>query len=307
MPTTHNHFAFCKRAAALVLLSLLSGWARAGELHVPAVVGAGQAFLISVGGSGQGTFYLVGPDDVVKRTVSLRNDVQIQASDVRSAGRYRAILCDSSSSCTSATFDVKAAPPAHLSFFLHPSRVPVSYPDSIDATAFVFDRYFNLVLSPSTVDFRITPAGGDGFSRSSTTRYGAAWMRLGSTAHEGPVQVTAVSGNGNSSVNGNVNLEEARVIQQVAAEACHLSMKAVTSGNIVTLETDPVRDCGGNALPDGTVVSFTKIDKEGKSTVDTPIRKGVARTQFSVNGPAQISVACGVMLGNEIVVNGKNI
>jgi hypothetical protein len=84
-------------------------------------------------------------------------------------------------------------------------------------------------------------------------------------------------------------------------------MKAVTSGNIVTLETDPVRDCGGNALPDGTVVSFTKIDKEGKSTVDTPIRKGVARTQFSVNGPAQISVACGVMLGNEIVVNGKNI
>ncbi len=54
----------------------------------------------------------------------------------------------------------------------------------------------------------------------------------------------------------------------------------MTSGNTVTLETDPVRDCSGNALPDGTVVSFTKIDKAGKSTVDTPIKKGVARMQF---------------------------
>jgi hypothetical protein len=303
MPTTHNNFALSKRLIGVILLGLLSGWARAAELHVPAVVEAGQAVSISVGGSGQATFYLLGPDDVVKRTVSLGSDVQIQASDVRSAGRYRAILCDSSSSCTAATFEVKAAQPAQLSFFLHPSRVPVSFPDSIDATAFVFDRYFNLVLSPTTVDFRIAPAGGDGFSRSSSTRYGAASLHMGSTAHEGPVQVTAGLANGN----GNVNVEEERVIQQIAAEACHLSVKAVTSGNIVTLETDPVRDCSGNALPEGTVVSFTKIDKEGKSTVDTPIRKGVARTQFSVNGPAQISVACGVMLGNEIVVNGKNI
>jgi hypothetical protein len=306
MPTAHNNFAFGKRAAVLAMLSLLSGWAGAAELHVPAVVEAGQAFAISVGGSGQGTFYLLGPDDVVKRSVSLGSAVGIQASDVRSAGRYRAILCDSSS-CGSATFEVKAAQPAHLSFFLHPSRVPVSFPDSIDATAFVFDRYFNLVLSPTMVDFRIAPAGGDGFTRSSSTRYGAAWMRMGSTAHEGPVRVTAVLGGGNCNVNGNVNFEEARVIQQVAAEACHLSIKALTRGNVVTLETDPVRDCSGNALPDGTVVSFTKIDKEGKSTVDTPIRKGVARTQFSVNGAARISVACGVMLGNEIAINGKNI
>ncbi len=118
---------------------------------------------------------------------------------------------------------------------------------------------------------------------------------MGSTPHEGPVQVTAVLG----------NVEEARVIQQVAAEACGLRMKAVASGNTVTLETDPVRDCSGNALPDGTVVSFTKVDKAGKSTVDTPIKKGVARTQFSIRGPAQISVACGVVLGNEVVLNGK--
>jgi hypothetical protein len=79
----------------------------------------------------------------------------------------------------------------------------------------------------------------------------------------------------------------------------------VARGNTVTLETDPVRDCSGNALPDGTVVSFTKVDRAGKSTVDTPLKKGVARTQFSIHGQAQISVACGVTLGNEIGLNGK--
>jgi hypothetical protein len=82
-------------------------------------------------------------------------------------------------------------------------------------------------------------------------------------------------------------------------------MKAVASGNMVTLETDPVRDCSGNALPDGTVVSFTKVDRAGKSTVDTPIKKGVARMQFSVHGRTQINVACGVVLGNEVAFNGK--
>jgi hypothetical protein len=293
--TARGNFAFCKGLIGLALLCVLPGWATAAELHVPASVEAGQTFSIPVGGSGQATFYLVGPDHVVKRTVSLGSDVQIQASDVRSAGRYQVILCDSASSCTSATFEVRAAQPAHLSFFLHPSRVPVSTPASIDATAFVFDQYFNLVLTPSAVDFRITPASGAGFSRRVSTRQGVAWMRMDSTPHEGRVQMTAALG----------SVEEARVIQQVAAEACGLRMKAVASGNVVALETDPVRDCSGNALPDGTVVSFTKVDKGGKSTVDTPIKKGIARVQFSIHGRAQISVACGVVMGNEVALNGK--
>ena len=300
MKRTPGKFAFCKLLTALGLLCVLAGWAEAAELHVPAIVEAGQTFSIPLGGpgqagSGQATFYLLGPDHVVKRAVSLGSDLQIQSSDVLAAGRYQIILCDPS--CTSATFEVKAAQPAHLSFFLHPSRVPVSTPDSIDATAFVFDQYFNLVLTPAAVDFRVTPASGAAFSRRGTTRNGVAWMRMDSTPHEGPVQVTAVLG----------NAQEARVIQQVAAEACGLRMKAVTSGNKVTLETDPVRDCSGNALPDGTVVSFTKVDQAGKSTADTPIKKGVARMQFSVHGRARISVACGVVLGNEVAValNGK--
>ena len=279
----------------LVGFALLWGWAgsaAAAEMRQPATVEAGHAFSIPTEGAGQSTFYLIGPDHVVKRSVSLGSDLQIQSSDVRAVGLYQVILCDLS--CTSASFQVTAAEPAHLSFFLHPSRVPVSTPNSIDSTAFVFDQYFNLVLKPALLNFQITPASGNGFSRPTSTRNGVAWMRLDSTMHEGAVQVTAVLG----------NVKEPRVIQQVAAEGCGLRMKAATSGNTVILETDPVRDCSGNALPDGTLVSFTKIDNAGKSTVDTPIKKGVARTQFSLHGPAEITVACGVVLGNEVVFKG---
>jgi|SRR5580658_3411181 hypothetical protein len=286
--------AFVPGLVGLALLCLMPIWAQAAELRVPAVVEAGQRFSIPVGGSGQATFYLVGPDHVVKRTVSLGSDLEIESGDVRAAGRYQLILCDSSS-CNSASFEVAAAAPAHLSFFLRPSRVSVSTPGSIDATAFAFDQYFNLVLTPAAVDFRITPQSGAGFSRRAPTRDGVAWIRMDSTPHEGRVEVTAAAG----------KVEEARVIQQVAAEACGLRMKAVASGNDVTLETDPVRDCSGNALPDGTVVSFTKVDEAGKSTVDTPIKKGIARVHFSVHGRAQVSVACGVVLGNEVALNGK--
>jgi len=288
-----KRFALWTRLSGLALLCLLPGLAWPADLRVPATVEAGKAFSIPAEGSGNATFYLLGPDHVVKRTVTLGSEVQIQSADVQAAGRYQVILCGSS--CTSAAFDVKAAPPAHLSFFLHPSRVPVSTPDSVDATAFVFDQYLNLVLTPASVDFRITPASGPAFLRESSAHNGVAWTRLSSTPHEGRVQVTAVSG----------NVREARVIQQVAAEACGLRMRALTSGNTVTLETDPVRDCSGNALPDGTVVSFTKIDEGGKSTVDTPIKKSVARMQFRVRGTAQISVACGVVLGNEIALKGS--
>ena len=161
--TSRSDFEKYRRLAMLALLWALSGWARAADLHPPATVEAGHAFSIPVPGSGPGTFYLVGPDHVVKRDVSLGSDLEIESRDVRAAGRYQVILCDSA--CTSAPFEVKAAQPAHLSFFLHPSRVPVSTPNSIDGTAFVFDQYFNLVLTPAAVDFQITPASGTGFAR----------------------------------------------------------------------------------------------------------------------------------------------
>src|ERR1700722_8567982 len=183
------HFAGCKALAVCGLLCVWSALAGAADHQVPATVVAGQAFSISAEGSGQATLYLLGPDHAAKRTVNLGGDLQISSSDVHAAGRYQIILCGSP--CTSATFEVEAAQPAHLSFFLHPSRVPVSTPAAIDATAFVFDQYFNLVLTPSAVDFQITPANGAGVLRRVSARAGVAWMRMDSTPHEGQVRVTA--------------------------------------------------------------------------------------------------------------------
>jgi len=285
----------CVSAAVVLACSIV---AMAADLRAPANIEAGQAFTISATGFGHGTFYLLGPDHVAKRDVSSGGEIQISGSDVKSAGLYRAILCDGS--CSSVTFDVKPAQPARLSFFLHPSRVPVSMKNSIDATAFVFDRYFNLVLTPVVETFSIVPAAGASFSRQASTHTGVAWMHVDSTSHEGPVRITASIGDGAGAVS------EVRVVQQVAAEACSLRMKAIPSGGSVTLETDPVRDCSGNTLPDGTIVSFTTVDHDGKSTVDAPIKKGIARARVSVKGAARVNVACGVVLGNEVVLGGKS-
>jgi hypothetical protein len=82
-------------------------------------------------------------------------------------------------------------------------------------------------------------------------------------------------------------------------------MSAIPGTHAVTLQTEPIRDCAGNPLPDGTIVSFTKTDAAGKSTVDTPIKKDKATAKFEVSGPAHISVACGEALGNEISLAGR--
>lgn len=275
------------------LLFAIAGVANSAEIHAPATVVAGHGFSISVEGTGQATLYLLGPDHVAKRPVNLGGDLRIESSDVRSAGRYQILVC--AHSCTSAAFEVKAAQPTHLSFFLHPSRVPVSSRDAIDGFAVVFDQYYNLVLTPSTVEFQIKRSAGPSSSEQVLTRNGLSWIHTDSSPREGPVEVIASVG----------DVDEARMVQQVAAEACRLSIKATRAGNMVALETDPVRDCQGNSLPDGTIVSFTKTDGAGRSTVDVPIKQGVARTQFKLDGPAHISIACGVVLGNDITINGR--
>ena len=66
------------------------------------------------------------------------------------------------------------------------------------------------------------------------------------------------------------------------------------------METEPVRDCSGNAVPDGTIVTFTETYNGGESTVDVPLKQGVARADMPAYNGAKISVATGVVLGNEI-------
>lgn len=263
-------------------------------LRAPSSVSAGSSFSIATSGTGSATFYLLGPSHVVKRTIQLGQDLPIVGSDVVVSGSYQAVACDSSG-CTRTTFQVLPSSPVRLSFLVHPSRVPVSAADAINATALVFDRFDNTVLERTNVEFHFSSAAGFAFGRTVPTARGIAWLQIGSTSKQGPLRVVASVG----------EAAEARIIQQVASEACGLRIQGISGPRTVRLQTDPVRDCGGNPLPDGTVVSFTKIDDAGRSTVDTPIKKGVASAQFAVSGRARISVACGVVLGNEISVSGE--
>jgi hypothetical protein len=277
------------------LILFLCIGACAAELNPPKQVVAGSHFTITSQGSGAATFYLIGPSHVRKSAIQLGQEIAVSAEDVKAAGRYVVITC-ADAGCTSSSFYVVPGPASKLSFLLHPSRVPVSAKDAINATAFVFDKYNNLALGDSSVQFRVSPKSGSEFSRVVQASHGVAWMSLGSTPKEGSVKVTA-----------NVaDAAEPRVIQQVASDACNLRIKASPGKRGVVIETDPVKDCSGNALPDGSVVSFTVLDAKGRSTVDAPIKKGIARTELPVSGRATISVASGVVIGNEITWAGQS-
>lgn len=278
-----------------ILIVLLAGLmaAHAADLQVPRQVTAGTAFSIPTSGSGSATFYLIGPSHAAKREVKLGTGIEVGEEEVRSAGRYIATLC-SSAGCASSDFFVAATNPANLSLLVHPSRVRVATNDAMSAVAFIFDKFHNPVLQPVNVDFHVTVKDAQAFSKSLAASNGIAWMHINSTRKEGSAQVVA-------SIAG---VSEKRVVQQVASDACNLRIKAERKGKFIAVETDPVRDCSGNSLPDGTVVTFTKVDSNGKTTVDAPVKRGVAKIDMPAAGEATISVASGVAMGNEIRIGG---
>lgn len=276
----------------LIILLTFASAAFAAELRPPAQVTAGTAFTISSSGSGTGTFYLIGPAEISKRKVELGGGIAVQPEEVEHAGRYTAIVCGGK--CTAATFYVQAAAPARLAFLVHPSRVPVAESNAMSAVAFVFDRFHNLVLSPQTATFRVMPKSGAPISEARRSEDGVAWIRMTSGHKEGPVKFAASLG----------KADEIRVVQQIASEACNLRIRGDWVSGRFFVETDPVRDCSGNNVPDGTIVSFTENDAAGKTTVDVPIKKGVAKVEMPISGEAHISVASGVVTGNELKVAG---
>jgi hypothetical protein len=267
--------------------------ARAAELHVPQNAVAGQP--LSVGTSGSGTLYLIGPGQVIKKEFKSGGSVEIKGEELRSAGRWIAAIPGGSNQ--SQVFWVKPGKPGKLNFLARPSRVPVARPNVISGVTFVFDQYQNLILDPTPVNFNLS-VGGDGSSKSVTSREGVAWINSASAPKAGAAQFVA-------SVDGTT---VTRVVRQVAADPCERSFHmhvAGHDGNRLIVETDPIRDCSGNPVPDGTIVTFIQTDKSGKSTVDSRIKKGTARAELPASDNATITMAAGVVLGNELHVGGK--
>jgi len=285
----------------LILIALITAvcWfavdsANASDLKLPQDAVAGQPISIGLGGSGDGTFYLIGQGQMIKRDVKLGNDVAIKGEELRSAGRWIAVLRSGGTS-QSQVFWVRPGPPENLNFLARPSRVPVHQQGAITGTVFLFDKFNNWVLQPTPVNFSLA-VNGSGVSRAVTSRDGVAWIETSSASREGAAQFVASVGS--TSVR--------RVIQQVASQPCNLRMHvSQRTQNRIIVETDPVRDCTGNAVPDGTIVTFTQSDKMGKSTVDARVRKGIAKAELPASDNAMISVAAGYTLGNELHVGGR--
>jgi len=264
--------------------------AQSGGLQLPNAVEAGSAFSIQSAGNGKAVLYIVGPAQVLRRDVQLGETTSFDAGDLHNAGHYVVVLVGGSSTETGA-FDVTAVhEPTALSFIAKPSRLPVDLHDGISGVAYVFDTFQNLVLQPTQVSFQLSGVAGAPQMRTVTTRNGVAWTKMDSASKEGAAQFTAQDG----------SVADKRVIQQVPGDPCRLKMNIRPSGRRLELETEPVRDCNGNAVPDGTIVTFTEMYDGGEATVDVPLKRGVAKTEMPAHSGATISVATGVVLGNEI-------
>jgi hypothetical protein len=274
----------------MVLVAMQMALAQTGALRLPRTVEAGSSFSIQSTGSGKATLYILGPGQVLRRDVQLGETTSFAPGDLHSAGHYMAVLVGESSTDNGA-FDVTAEDqPAALSFLAKPSRLPVGLHGGISGVVYVFDTFQNLVLTPVQVSFQLSDVAGGGQRQTVTARDGVAWTKMDSGAKEVAAQFVAQAG----------SVSVTRVIQQVPGNPCSLRMNAHRSGQRLVLETEPVRDCGGNAVPDGTIVTFTEASSDGQATVDVPIKRGVARTEMPAYDGARVSVATGVVMGNEI-------
>jgi hypothetical protein len=286
------------RKLILIVLAIAACWfasaqANAAELRIPQTAVAGQALSIGTSGSGDGTFYLVGPGATLKRKIRLGEDVQVKGEELRSAGRWVAIVRGGGGP-QSQVFYVKPDKPAILNFSARPSRVPVARPNSVSGVAFIFDKFHNLILDPTPVKFSLS-VGGSSASHTINSKEGVAYINSSSAPKAGAAQFVA------SVDDVSVN----RVVEQVASDPCNLRMHVIQrEKDQIIVQTDPIRDCTGNAVPDGTIVTFTQTDSTGRSVVDARIKKGVARAQLPASNNATIAVAAGVVLGNELHVGG---
>lgn len=277
---------------ALVLCFGLAAGAQ--SLTLPTDATAGQGVSIPTSGNGSATMYVFGPGLALKKNVELGQPVPIEGSQLNQAGRYTVIIEGGENA--SGSFFVAPAKLENVAFLARPSRVPAARKDVITGSAYLFDKFNNLVIEKYPVKFDLTIDGAAASSRTEDSKGGVAWVKMDSGKRAGTAQFTA-SSNGAS---------VQRVVQETASDPCTIRMKAQAgkNGNIL-VETDPIHDCAGNPVPDGTIVTFTSTDKTGRNTVDARIKRGIAQAELPASQNATLSVAAGVVLGNEIHWGGK--
>ena len=281
-------FVFAWSLGVLMAVGLTTA-AAAQELQFPKTVAAGSELSVPTSGSGTATLYIVGPTQVLRRTVQLGENIVFERGQLANAGHYTAFLIGAATQA--ADFDVTPeAQPSSISFLAKPSRLAVDLHDGISGVAYLFDIYRNLILKPLPVSFQLSGTASPVQVQKVDTRNGVAWVKMNSATRSGTAQFEADAG----------GVTEKRVIEQVPGDPCNLRMSARAAGDRIELQTDPVRDCSGNAVPDGTIISFTETYKGTESTVDAPLKRGVAKTNLPANKGAVITVAAGVVLGNEI-------
>lgn len=264
--------------------------AQGDSMTVQRTVQAGSAFSIQTSGNGEATLYILGLGQVLKRTVKLGGSLYFPTGTLYDAGQYLVILAEASTTETKMLDVVPQSAPANLSFLAKPSRLPVSLHDGITGAAYLFDSYGNLIVSPMAVSFQVSNSSGTVQKNDVPTREGAAWVEMDSTGHQGIDQFVARAG----------GISSTRVIRQVPGDPCTLKMSAQKSGEKLELKTDPVMDCSGNAVLDGTIVTFTETYGGGQSTADVPLKHGIAEVEMPAHPGATVSVASGVVLGNQI-------
>ncbi len=283
------------RQAGFALIASLAAaafaHAQSTSMMVPKEVVAGKPFTIQTSGSGPATLYITGFGQALRQPVQLGEPAAIAADALHNAGRYVALL-SAGGTVEKATLDVTPGPKvAQVSFLAKPSRLPVGLHGGITGAVYLFDSYQNLITQPETVAFQLRGGSGGGPARTATTRYGSAWTQMDSAAKEGTVQFVARAG----------DVASTRIIQEVPGDPCGLHVSArPAAGDKVQLQTDPLRDCTGNPVPDGTIVTFTEAYGPRQTTVDVPLKHGIAETVLPAYPGAKISAAAGVVLGNEI-------
>lgn len=266
------------------------GLAAGGKMSVPKTIEAGCAFSIQTPGSGNAALFIIGTGQVLKRDVQLGQTVFFTSGSLYSAGHYLVVLQGDSFTETESLEVVPASKPASVSFLAKPSRLPVGIHAGITGAVYVFDSYHNLISSPMPLSFELSSPTGAVQKQATVTRYGAAWTEMDSTAQQGLDKFVVRVG----------EITSTRVVGQVPGDPCGLKMNAEQLGRQIHLVTDAVRDCNGNAVPDGTIVTFTEAFSGSQSTIDEPLKHGIAQVTIPAHTGAILSVASGVVMGNQI-------